>query len=104
MLFSVSMFPVGAGDSLVKPVAEVVDEIDRAGLHYELTGMDTVVEGDWDTVLPVIKRAEERLRRNNDRVFLQLTVDDHAGAENRLHQAVGDVERELGRSIRHGFA
>lgn len=33
MLFTLTMFPVGTGPSLRKPVAEVVDEIDRAGLH-----------------------------------------------------------------------
>ena len=60
MLFSLSMFPIGSGDSLVDPVAEVIDEIDRAGLRYRVTGADTVIEGEWDEVVPVIRRAEQR--------------------------------------------
>jgi uncharacterized protein (TIGR00106 family) len=99
MLFSLSMFPVGASDSLVDPVAEVVDEIDRAGLRYDLTGADTVIEGEWDEVMPVIRRAEQRLRERHDRVYMVLTVDDHKGATNRLRGAVEDVERKLGRSL-----
>ncbi|HEX7119442.1 MAG TPA: MTH1187 family thiamine-binding protein [Longimicrobiales bacterium] len=99
MIFSLSMFPVGAGDSLVDPVAEVVDEIDRSGLSYRVTGADTVIEGDWDDVIPVIRRAEERLRDKHDRVYMVLTVDDHKGARNRLDEAVADVESRLGRSI-----
>lgn len=99
MLFSLSMFPVGSGESLVEPVTDVVDEIDRAGLDYRLTGADTVIEGEWDEVMPVIQRAEERLREKHDRVFMVLTVDDHKGSENRLSAAVEDVEDELGRSV-----
>lgn len=101
MLFSVAMFPIGPDTSLTKPVAAVIDEIDRAGLHYEVTGMDTVIEGEWDDVLAVLHRAEQRLRRDYDRVFMQLSVDDHADAIGRLHGAVEDVERQLGRDLRH---
>ena len=101
MLFSLSMFPVGSGDSLVGPVSEVIDEIDRAGLDYRVTGADTVIEGDWDEVMPVIRRAEERLREKHDRVFMVMTLDDHKGARNRLEESVADVEDRLGRSLSH---
>ena len=101
MLFSVTMFPIGDGSSLKKPIADVIDEIDRGGLHYEVTPSDTVVEGEWDTVMPVLKKAEERLRAKHDRVFMLLTVDDHAGAANRLHNAVSEIESELHRSVNH---
>lgn len=101
MLFTLAMFPIGAGTSLRKPVAEVIEEIDRAGLHYQAGPADTVIEGDWETVMPVIRRAEERMRATNARVFTVLTIDDHVGAENRLHEAVADVARELHHEIRH---
>jgi uncharacterized protein YqgV (UPF0045/DUF77 family) len=77
----------------------VVGHIDRAGLNYEVTGMDTVVEGDWDQVMPVIRDAERELRSKHDRVFLLIVADDHAGATNRIHTSVSAVEQELGRSI-----
>ena len=99
MIFSLSMFPVGASDSLVDPVSEVIDEIDRAGLSYRVTGADTVIEGEWDEVMPVIRGAEQRLRQKHDRVYMVLTVDDHAGARNRLEESPADVEQKLGRSI-----
>lgn len=100
MLFSVSMFPIGRGDSLADPVAEVVDEIDRAGLRYQVTAMDTQVEGEWDEVMPVIRAAQRRLLEEYPRVFISLTVDEHKGSsEDRLHGAVDDVGQVLGRSI-----
>lgn len=101
MIFSLSMFPVGTSDSLVEPVAEVVDEIDRSGLMYEVTGADTVIEGEWDEVMPVIRRAEQRLSEKHERVYMVLTADDHKGASNRLRGAIEDVERKLGRSVPH---
>jgi uncharacterized protein (TIGR00106 family) len=102
MLFSVSMFPLGGGESMLKPVTEVVDEFDRAGLHFEVTGMNTVLEGEWDEVMPVIKRAEARLAREYPRVFMALTMDDHPGVTNRLRASPVEVEHELGRPVPHG--
>lgn len=99
MLFSLTMFPVGDGDSLVEPVSEVIDEIDRAGLRYEVSGMDTVIEGEWSDVVPVIQRAEERLRQKHDRVYMLLAMDDHKGASDRLQGSVRDVEQKLGKSL-----
>lgn len=79
----------------------MVNELDRAGLHYEVTGMETVIEGEWDQVMPVIQGAEERMRAQYGRVYMTLAMDDRAGATNRLHGAVADVERELGRHVEH---
>ena len=101
MLFSLTMFPVGNGPSIRKPVAEVIDVLDRSGLHYEVSATDTVIEGDWDRVLPAIREAEQKLRAKHGRVFTLLTVDDYSGGENRIHEAVEDVERELHHAVRH---
>lgn len=102
MIFSLSMFPIGSSDSLLDPVTTVIDEIDDAGLDYEVTGADTVIEGEWDEVMPVIQRAHERLREDHDRVYLVMTIDDREGAKGRLQGAVEDVERELGRPLSRG--
>ena len=99
VLFNLPLFPIGAGDALAEPVADVVDEIDRAGLLYEVNGAATVIEGDWDRVMPAIHHAFSRLRATNDRVYMVLTVDDHAGVRDRMHEAVEDVERELGHAV-----
>jgi uncharacterized protein YqgV (UPF0045/DUF77 family) len=97
MVFTVTMFPVGDGVSILEPVTEVVDEIDRAGLPYQVTAGDTVIEGEWDDVLPVLRRAERRLRERHSRVFMLLTLDDRAGAGGRLQEAVEEVAGALHR-------
>jgi uncharacterized protein (TIGR00106 family) len=101
MLFSVAMFPIGDGPSLHKPVAEVINEFNTAGLHFDVGPADTVIEGDWDDIMPVLQRAEERLRAHHNRVFMVITVDDYVGVENRLHTAVGEIERELHGTLKH---
>jgi uncharacterized protein (TIGR00106 family) len=95
MLFSISMFPIGGGESILDPVATVVEEIDRSGLPYQVTAMDTVIEGEWDDVLPVLQRAHQRLRQQHERVFMTLSMDDHQGARERLRGAVAEVEARL---------
>jgi uncharacterized protein (TIGR00106 family) len=99
MLFSVSMFPIGSSDNLSHPVAEVIDEIDKAGLPYQVSAMDTIIEGTWDQVIPVIRRAHERMVAAHDRVYLTIAVDEHKGSESRLEGAIADVDRELGRIV-----
>lgn len=101
MLFNISMFPIGSGDNLSHSVAQVVDEIDQADLDYQLSAMSTVVEGDWDDVMPVIRRAYERMVAANDRVYLTIAVDEHNKGTSRLHGAVEDIDRELGRIVAH---
>ena len=98
MRFSVSMFPIGSGDHLSHSVAEVVDEFDRAGLSYQVSAMDPVLEGDWGEVMPVIHRAFQRLAEGHDRAYLTIAVDEHKGAKSRLKGAVEDIDRELGRT------
>jgi uncharacterized protein YqgV (UPF0045/DUF77 family) len=52
--------------------------------------------------MPVIQRAQQRLREDHDRVYMVMTVDDRRGAKDRLQGAVEDVERELGRPLSRG--
>lgn len=101
MLFSLTMYPIGAGDTIAGPVAEVIDEIDRAGLSYEVTGMDTIIEAEWDELLPVVRQAHDRLREKHARVFTVLMCDDHAGSEGRLESSIHDIEQRLGRPVPH---
>ena len=99
MLFSVSMFPIGSGDNLSHPVSEVIDEIDHAQLPYQVSAMNTVIEGAWDDVVPVIRKAYERLVEEHDRVYLTVTVDEHRHGKSRLKGAIADVDRELGHAV-----
>ena len=100
MIAEFSVVPVGGGEELAGPVAAVVDVIDRSGLPYQLTAMGTLVEGEWDAVLGLIKECHLRMRRDFPRVLTRVSIDDREGAERRLDGKVRDVEKVLGRAVR----
>lgn len=99
MLFGISIYSFGEGDDQTEPVAEFVEKIAAAGLPYRTHAMQTVVEGNWDRVMPVLKEAHDELTKKYDRVFMSLDLDHHQGREGRLEGSVGDVEEELGHPV-----
>ena len=55
VLLEMSITPLGVGESVSAYVAECVDLIDRSGLDYELHAMGTIVEGELDQVLELMR-------------------------------------------------
>ena len=101
MLFGVTMFPIGDGAPQPNPVAEVTDGIGRARPPHEVAGLNEVIEGDRESVLPVIRTAERLLQREHRRVFVLPTVEVHAGKTNRRRTSAAEMGQELGRGIFH---
>jgi uncharacterized protein (TIGR00106 family) len=95
-----SIVPVGQGEELAGLVARLVDIIDKSGLPYQLTAMGTLVEGDWDTVVALIKDCHVEMKRQAARVLTRISIDDREGSLNRLTGKVRDVEKILGREVR----
>src|SRR6187455_2267959 len=56
VLLEMSITPLGKGESVSQFVAECVEIIDRSGLDYELHAMGTIVEGELDEVLDLMRR------------------------------------------------
>src|SRR5438093_10167271 len=76
MLVAVSVSPLGGeSDSVGKAVADAVRVVRESGLPNETTAMFTTLEGDWDAVLDVIKRAVEVVQAQAPRVSLVLKAD-----------------------------
>lgn len=100
MLAIFSTFPTGKSESLGKDVAEVIRLIDESGLDYQTTAMGTLVEGEWDEVMDLVKRCHHKLRENSRRVYTKITIDDREGATGRLNGKVADIEKILGREVK----
>ncbi|HEY8371013.1 MAG TPA: MTH1187 family thiamine-binding protein [Thermodesulfobacteriota bacterium] len=97
MLVEFSVIPVGSGPQMKEPVAQVVDMIDKSGLPYQVTATSTIIEGDWDNVMPLVRRCLEDVRRGSPRVVATLKIDDEGGETNQLESNVRDVEEMLGK-------
>lgn len=100
VLLEFSMSPLGQGESVSSYVARVVDIIDKSGLDYQLHAMGTVIEGEIDEVLSVLKSCFEELSSDCDRISCTAKLDYRAGASGRLQSKITSVEEKLGRSLR----
>jgi uncharacterized protein (TIGR00106 family) len=92
--FSVTPFG-GATDSVSAAVAEAVRVVVSSGLPYELNAMFTLVEGDWDEVMDVVKRAVEAASVGAPRTSLVLKADIRPGYTGQLRAKVDRVWEHL---------
>src|SRR4029079_14183987 len=102
VLLEMSITPLGKGESVSAYVAECVDIIDRSGLEYELHAMGTIVEGELDQVLDIMRRCIEQTATHSDRVTCAAKLDLRRGHEGRLNGKVTSVEQKLGGSLHKG--
>jgi len=100
MIANFSVVPIGKGNSLSTQVAEVLKIVDESGINYKLHSMGTILEGDWDEILKLIKKCHERTLEDSDRVLTTITIDDRKGKSGRIVGKVQSVERKLGRELK----
>ncbi|GAB3478838.1 MTH1187 family thiamine-binding protein [Nocardiopsis coralliicola] len=91
--FSVS--PLGEGESVAPAVARAVRVVRESGLPNSTDAMFTSVEGEWDEVMDVVKRAVAAAGEGASRVSLTLKADIREGVTDGLTSKVEAVERAL---------
>ncbi len=97
MILEVTIYPLGE-ISLSTYVAEVIDIFEDAGLTYELHPMGTVIEGDWDEVMPVIKQAHEHVfEMGAVRVSTTIKIDDRRDKKVKKEDKIESVRHKLTR-------
>ncbi|WP_040352967.1 MTH1187 family thiamine-binding protein [Blastopirellula marina] len=100
VLLEFSMSPLNKGDSVSEYVARSLDIIDKSGLEYRLHAMGTIIEGEIDQVLAVLKACLEAMAADCDRVTCTAKLDYRAGYSGRLQTKVDAVEQKLGRKLK----
>ena len=83
-LIAVAIAPVGVGDELSAHVAEVVKVIRESGLPNKTTSMFTEIEGDWDAVMSVVKRATFVLAEKGIRTEVVFKADIRPGFDSMM--------------------
>jgi uncharacterized protein (TIGR00106 family) len=99
LLAEFSIFPIGSGVSLSRYVARSIELIQRSGLPYKVNAMGTVVEGDYDEVMALIKKCHMRMRKDNERVVTIIKIDDRKGKKDRLKGKVESIQKKVGFKI-----
>lgn len=82
--FSLSPAATSADGSVTEAVAKAVQIVRESGLPNETTSMFTTIEGEWDEVMAIIKRAIDALAESCPRVGLVLKADIRPGYTGQL--------------------
>ncbi len=99
MLAEFTIFPIGEGVSLSKYVARSLKLIDESNLPYRINPMGTVVEGEWDEVIGLIKKCHMAILKDTQRVSTTIKIDDRKGVKNALDRKIKSVEDKIGRKL-----
>ncbi len=99
MLVAFSVAPSGTGradGSVHDAVAAAVAVVRSSGLPNRTTSMFTELEGEWDEVMEVVKRATEAVLPFGSRVSLVLKADIRPGFTGELDGKLERLDRALG--------
>ena len=100
MLVQFSIVPLGRGESVSEHVSNVLKIVDEKGLPYRLTPMGTIVEGEWEEVMALIRTCHLEVLKNLPRVITTVTIDDRPGKPDRITEKIRSVEKRLGRDLK----
>jgi uncharacterized protein (TIGR00106 family) len=97
MLVAFSVSPSGGDDTggVGAAVAEAVRVVRDSGLRNETNAMFTNIEGEWDEVMAVVKRAVDAVAAASPRVSLVLKADIRPGHTGQLTAKVERIEDAL---------
>ncbi|MBM0226326.1 MULTISPECIES: MTH1187 family thiamine-binding protein [Micromonospora] len=95
MLIAFSITPLGVGESVGDLVAEAVRVVRESGLPNRTDAMFTTVDGEWDEVMAVVKRAVDTVAARAPRVSLVLKADVRPGVTDAMHAKVARIEARL---------
>ena len=100
MLAEFSVVPLGKGESVSQYVAECMRIVESSGVSYRMNPMGTVLEGDYDRVMSVIRACHMRVMELSDRVITSIKIDDRKGRKDMLDRKIESVEKHLGIKLR----
>ncbi|GAB4323401.1 MAG: hypothetical protein Kow0074_15620 [Candidatus Zixiibacteriota bacterium] len=99
MLVFFSISPLGAGESVSKPVSEIIELIDRSGLDYQVTAMGTIFEGPREKVFALLEECHAHMKKSYSRVTSKILIDDRGELSGTLKSKIDSLERHLGRKL-----
>jgi len=97
MIVAFSISPTSGDETggVSEAVAAAVRVVRESGLPHETNAMFTNIEGEWDEVMAVVKRAVEVVAEVSPRVGLVLKADIRPGWTDQMTAKVERLERAL---------
>jgi uncharacterized protein (TIGR00106 family) len=95
VIVAFSVTPLGVGEEVGEYVADAVRVVRESGLPNRTDAMFTTVEGEWDEVMDVVRRAVAAVEARAPRVSFILKADIRPGVSDGMTSKVETVERHL---------
>ena len=90
---------VGGPGGLSTYVAAVEKTLRSFNLEVMLTPMGTILEGEWDEVMKVVKDCFNELNKDCSRIGVYIKIDYRDGPESRLESKIKSLEDKIGRKL-----
>ena len=100
-IMEISVVPVGTGSpSVSRHVARVIRVLEaEKNLRYELTAMGTIIEGDLDLLLNLVKRMHESaFNEEVERVVTTIKIDDRSDKPLSIDEKLNSLINKSGQS------
>ena len=98
-MVEVTIVPLGTGTSSIsKYVAQAVQVLQaEEDIKYELTAMGTIIEGDLDQLLALVRKMHETVFATGAmRVVTTIKIDDRRDKTSSMSSKIESLKRELG--------
>ncbi len=100
MIADFRVIPLGAGTHLTTQVAEVIKLVEASKLNYAINDMSTTVEGDWDSIMKLMRQCCQKVLETSDRVNLIISIDERKDKVVRLGDKIKAVEEAVGKTLK----
>ncbi len=96
MMVQFSILPVGDTHHISQPISKALKIVHDSGVEYRLTPMGTLLQGDWQEVMAVIKRCHNAVQEDFDRVITHIKIDDVRNNEPTFDHKLEAVQDKSG--------
>tara|TARA_Y100000588_G_C13719013_1_gene696413 strand:- start:236 stop:523 length:288 start_codon:yes stop_codon:yes gene_type:complete len=94
------MSPMDKGESVSPFVSRSLKIIDDSGVNYKLNPMGTVLEGEWEEVMGVVKKCFDKMSLDCNRITCSVKIDYRKGKSGRIDSKMASIESLLGKEVR----
>ncbi len=100
MIVEFSVTPIGSGVSVSQYVAECMKIVDASGVDYRMNPMGTVLEGDYDKVMGIVRECHMKVMQMAPRAVTSIRIDDRKGAAGGMVKKIQSVEDKVGKKLK----
>ena len=96
VIAELSVVPIGENISASEHIAACERILQEAGLHVQLHAVGTNIEGDWDSVMPAIRRCHETMHEMGaGKISTTLRLDTRVGKPESMDERIESVRQKM---------